>query len=76
MHGQTLPERLRNFPKIYSGTHLESPKFSCLRGQSISLASEESISFEADGELLGYLPCRIEVLPAVLELRTGSPVTG
>jgi diacylglycerol kinase (ATP) len=76
MHGQTLPERLRNFPKIYSGTHLESPKFSCFRGQSISLASEESISFEADGEWLGYLPCRIEVLPAVLELRTGSPVTG
>jgi len=76
MHGQTLAERLRNFPKIYSGRHLESPKFSCLRGQSISLASEESVSFEADGEMFGYLPCRIEVLPSALELRTGVPVTG
>ena len=76
MHGQTLAERLRNFPKIYSGTHLGSPKFSCLRGRSISLASEEPVSFEADGEMFGYLPCRIEVLPAALELRTAGPVTG
>lgn len=76
MHGQNLPERLRNFPKIYSGRHLESPKFSCLRGKSLSLASEESVSFEADGELVGHLPCRIEVLPSALDLRAGSPVTG
>jgi diacylglycerol kinase (ATP) len=76
MHGQTLAERLRNFPKIYSGTHLGSPKFSCLRGRSISLASEEPVSFEADGEMFGYLPCRIEVIPAALELRTVGPVTG
>jgi len=76
MQGQTLPERLRNFPKIYSGTHLGSPKFSCLRGRSLSLASEEPVSFEADGEMFGYLPCRIEVLPSALELRTVSPVKG
>ena len=76
MHGQTLPERLRNFSKIYSGTHLESPKFSCFQGTSISLASEELVSFEADGELFGHLPCRIDVLPAALELRTGWPVKG
>ena len=76
MHGQLLPERLRNFPKIYSGTHLASPKFSCLRGRSISLASREPVPFEADGEMFGYLPCRIEVLPSALELRTVRPVTG
>src|SRR5512141_998918 len=70
MHGQALAERLRNFPKIYSGTHLGSPKFSCRRGRSLSLSSDEPVAFEADGELFGYLPCRIEVLPAALELRT------
>jgi diacylglycerol kinase (ATP) len=74
MHGQTLAERLRNFPKIYSGTHLESPKFSCLRGRTISLASEDRVSFEADGEPFGHLPCRIEVVPAALEVRTPQPV--
>ena len=76
MHGQTLAERLRNFPKIYAGTHLDSPKFGYLRGRSISLASEDRVSFEADGEPFGHLPCRIEVVPAALEVRTAEPVTG
>lgn len=75
MHGQTLPERLRNFPKIYSGAHLRSPKFSCLRGLNISLASDEKVSFEADGELIGHLPCRIEIVPSALELRAADPGT-
>lgn len=75
MHGQTLPERLRNFPKIYSGAHLRSPKFSCLRGLDVSLASEEEVFFEADGELLGRLPCRIGIVPSALELRS-DPATG
>jgi YegS/Rv2252/BmrU family lipid kinase len=76
MHGQTLSERLRNFPKIYSGKHLASPKFSYFRGKSLSLASDEDVSFEADGELFGHLPCRIEVLPGALKLRTDRPVKG
>lgn len=76
MRGQTLAERLRNFPKIYSGTHLGSPKFGYLRGRSISLSSDEPVPFEADGEPFGNLPCRIEVVPGALELRTFNPVTG
>lgn len=73
MHGQTLPQRLRNFPKIYSGTHLGSPKFGTLRGRSLSLASEDRVSFEADGEPFGELPCRIEVVPSAFEVRAVGP---
>jgi len=76
MHGQTLTERLRNFPKIYSGRHLASPKFGYLGGRSLSLASDEDVSFEADGELFGRLPCRIEILPGALKLRTDHPAKG
>jgi diacylglycerol kinase family enzyme len=76
MHGQTLSERLRNFPKIYSGKHLASPKFSYFQGKSLSLASDEDVSLEADGELLGHLPCRIEILPGALKLRTVRPAKG
>ena len=76
MHGQSLRGRLRDFPKIYSGTHLASPKFRCIRAKSISLFSEEPVSFEADGEFLGHLPCRIEILPSALEVRAARPVTG
>jgi len=76
IHGQTLFERLRNFPKIYSGRHLASPKFSYFRGKRLSLASDEDVSFEADGELLGRLPCRIEILPGALKLKVGCPAKG
>jgi YegS/Rv2252/BmrU family lipid kinase len=76
MHGQTLFERLRNFPKIYSGSHLASPKFGYLSGRSLTLASDEDVSFEADGELFGRLPCRIEILPGALKLRTDRPAKG
>ena len=68
MHAQTRSERLRNFPKIYSGSHLGSPKFSCSRGRIVSLASEENVAVEADGELLGRVPCRIEIRPSALQI--------
>jgi YegS/Rv2252/BmrU family lipid kinase len=66
---QTLLERLKNFPKIYSGRHLGSPHFNCLQGKTLSLASEQKVLFEADGELLGCLPCDIRICPAVLPVR-------
>jgi YegS/Rv2252/BmrU family lipid kinase len=69
MHAQSRSERLRNFPKIYSGSHLGSPKFTCFRGRFISLASEEEVALEADGELLGKMPCRIEILPSAIQVR-------
>lgn len=69
IHGQTLPERLWNFPKIYSGSHLTSLKFSYFQGKSIRLTSEEEVTFEADGELCGHLPCRIDILPSALRVR-------
>jgi diacylglycerol kinase (ATP) len=67
---QTLIERLHNFPKIYSGRHLKSPGFNYLQGKTLSLASEQKVLFEADGELLGCLPCEIRICPAVLPVRT------
>ena len=66
---QTLLERLKNFPKIYSGRHLGSPQFNCHQGKTLSLDSEQKVLFEADGELLGCLPCDIEIRPSVLKVR-------
>jgi len=69
MHEQSIPQRLRNFPKIYSGRHLDSPKFTQYRGKKVTLSSSESVTFEADGEFLGSLPCSIEILPSVMQVR-------
>jgi diacylglycerol kinase (ATP) len=74
IHEQSLAERLKNFPRIYSGSHIGLPKFGLVRGRSISLSSPESVPFEADGELWGSLPCRVEILPEVLWVK--SPPEG
>ena len=73
MHEQSIPQRLWNFPKIYSGRHLASPKFTQYRGKKVILSSSERIPFEADGEFLGSLPCSIEILPSALQIRLNIP---
>lgn len=73
MKGQSIPQRLRNFPAIYSGKHIALPKFNCCRGKSIKLYSMEPVLVEADGELLGFLPCKVEVLPAALKVKLSPP---
>ncbi len=78
IHEQTVPERLRHFPKIYSGRHLESPKFSLVRGRAVTLATEpgDGAPFEADGEFWGTTPCRITVIPQAVRLRLGPSTKG
>lgn len=73
MHEQTLAQRLRNFPKIYSGRHVHLPQFQYLQGRRLSLTSKEKVLFEADGELLGCLPCDVEIWPAALQVRAVCP---
>ena len=69
MHKQFISQRLWNFPKIYTGRHLASSKFSYYRGKSVTLSSSENVTLEADGEFLGSLPCSIEILPSALQIR-------
>lgn len=76
IHEQSILQRLWNFPKIYSGRHIASSKFSILRGKSISLNSSEKVMFEADGELLGILPCTVEIVPSSLRVRFKFPEKG
>lgn len=61
MHAQSIPQRLMNFPKIYSGKHIQSHKFSYYRAQHIAIDALEPVNLEADGELLGRPPCTIEM---------------
>jgi len=73
MHEASIVQRLRSFPKIYSGRHLESEGFSYYSAKSISLLSDVNVPVAADGELVGSLPCTIEVLPASLLVRCPQP---
>jgi YegS/Rv2252/BmrU family lipid kinase len=64
---------MRELPRIYRGTHLEVPEVSLHRGQYIEAeAPPGRVWVEIDGEPLGTLPVRIEVLPAAISV-VGSP---
>jgi len=63
MHGQSRVERLKNFSRIYSGTHINSEKFEIQKGTYAEITSDEKVLIEVDGEILGNLPCNVELLP-------------
>ncbi len=59
------------FPRFIFGRHLGHPRVRMLRGRVVEVESEakgEQIWLEADGEAVGRLPARLELLPAALTL--------
>ena len=60
---------LRRLPLLYRGTHLADPAVRAWRGRSVeALPLGEPVPLELDGEPLGRLPARFEMLPAALML--------
>jgi YegS/Rv2252/BmrU family lipid kinase len=70
---QLVPTRLVNFPKIYSGKHVDLPWILYRTARRIRIESARRVELEADGELLGTLPCEISLLPRVLPV-AGSTI--
>jgi diacylglycerol kinase family enzyme len=65
----SVPERLWAFPRIYRGLHTRIPEVSAFRCRHLTVEGPRNVPLEADGELLGGLPCEIDVLPGVLRVR-------
>lgn len=65
-------QRLYQFPKIYSGKHLESDKFELREMTSLEVNATGSVMVEADGELLGSLPVKIKLMPQQIPIKTKS----
>jgi diacylglycerol kinase (ATP) len=57
---------LWNFPRIYAGTHLTVPGITSGRTRNASFHSPVDVPLNIDGEPLGTLPARFEVLPEAL----------
>jgi YegS/Rv2252/BmrU family lipid kinase len=60
---------ISKLPLLYSGRHLDDPICSFLRGSEIEAEAEPGAALlDIDGESLGSLPARIEIMPRALWL--------
>jgi YegS/Rv2252/BmrU family lipid kinase len=70
INDMTIGQRLLNLSKVYSGTHVFSPHFSVKRCKKIEIRSDLKVSAESDGEVLGFSPFDIEILPSAIKIKT------
>lgn len=61
-------EFLRNFPKVFRGTHTTHPKVTMLRGASVRVSTDGTAQVYGDGEYIGPLPASFEVIPKALRV--------
>ena len=64
--GLSIKDRLIAFSKIYSGKHIKNGKFTYFPAKKINVSSKEQVLVEADGELLGNLPCTVQLVPKAI----------
>lgn len=70
MHEMSTFQRLLNLSKVYSGTHIQSSYFSVKRCKTIKIRSDNKVTLESDGEVLGYSPFEISILPSAIRIKT------
>ena len=61
----------RLLPRLYAGTHLAHPDIDCHRGHRVEiepLGDAAPAAVEADGEWLGMLPAKIEIVPGAVRM--------
>jgi diacylglycerol kinase (ATP) len=64
-------EFIRAFPRVYRGTHTTHPRVRMLRATSVSLEANRLVQVYADGDRVGPLPVRFEVLPHAIPAVVG-----
>jgi diacylglycerol kinase (ATP) len=75
--GLTKLGLVRNLPSLYTGRHVAHPEVFVHRGREIeAVATTGEILLELDGDCVGTLPARIEVLPGAITLFGLMPEAG
>jgi YegS/Rv2252/BmrU family lipid kinase len=65
-------QRILNLSKVYSGRHILSPHCTVKRCKKIRVRSDDKVSMESDGEMLGDSPFDIEILPSAIRVKAGN----
>jgi YegS/Rv2252/BmrU family lipid kinase len=59
---------LREFPKVFTGRHIEHPKVRHFRAKEVELLTEPALPTFVDGEMMGPNPIRFQVLPQAVPM--------
>ena len=68
VHRISRIEFLRVFPRVFRGTHSTHPAVEFVRARSVEIDADDSIVAYADGERVGPLPIRVDVVPGALKV--------
>jgi len=68
MENLTAAEVFAMWSALYSGQHVRHPKVRFLRDTEFRLESEVPLLYHCDGDLTGYTPCTVRVLPRALQV--------
>ena len=75
VRGLSVPRLLANLPSFYLGRHGDHPGVSFHSAKTLEVIPVLGSSpVDVDGELLGFLPMRAEVMPGALEIFVPEPV--
>jgi diacylglycerol kinase (ATP) len=61
-------EAVSSLGKFRKGTYLEIPKVTFSKGKTVVASSEETQLVEMEGEVVGRLPARFEMLPKAMKI--------
>ncbi len=59
---------LRLLPKVFKGTHHDEAAVQAWRGSTVELEADRPFTIYADGDPIGEVPARVEVLPRCLRV--------
>ncbi len=68
LHNLSKLNLLVSLPKVYSGSHLDHPRITSLRGRVLEVESPDYALLNLDGEQPGRAPARVEILPGAINL--------
>jgi diacylglycerol kinase family enzyme len=66
---------LRRLPRLYTGRLHEDPIVKFARAPGIAIHATPAVRVEADGQLLGHTPARIEILRGAVDAIVPPPET-
>jgi diacylglycerol kinase (ATP) len=64
--GATRLDVVKELPRIQRGAHLKNWKVTEIRAREISINSEEPMAIDLDGEMVGFTPAHLRVLPSAI----------